>query len=101
MASGRERILPDDWTHPGNHAWTSPLAKQSTLSLSAVNDLDDAIRRIELRAEQFIIHLRSMQRDAPGTKQIRSVLLVMLLRLVALKGRCQHLEDKITLDQVA
>jgi len=53
--------------------------------VSIVADLDKAIRRIELRAEQLIIYLRAMERDAPGAEQLRSVLLVMLLRLVGLK----------------
>ena len=68
---------------------------------TTVAKLSNAIRRIELRSEQLVVHLRSMHRDAPGAEQIRSVLLVMLVRLVALKGRRQQLEDELTLDQVA
>ena len=69
--------------------------------VSTVVDLDNAIKRIELRAEQLVIHLRSMHRNAPGAEQIRSVLLVMLLRLVALKGKRQRLEQKLKLNRAA
>jgi hypothetical protein len=78
-----------------------PLTQSVIPLVSTVVNLNNAIRRIELRAEQLIVHLRSMPRDAPGAEQIRSVLLVMLVRLVALKGRLQQLEDELTLDQVA
>jgi len=64
-----------------------------------VVDLNNAIRRIELRAEQLVLHLRSTYRDTPGAEQIRSMLLVMLVRLVALKGTRDQLEDE--LDQAA
>jgi len=68
--------------------------------VSSVADLDKAIRRIELRAEQLIIYLRAMERDAPGAEQLRSVLLVMLLRLVGLKCKRERLEHDLTLDCV-
>jgi hypothetical protein len=60
-----------------------------------MTNLDNAIRRIELRAEQHIIHLRSMKRGAPGATHAQSVLFVMLLRLVALKEKRQHFEDEL------
>ena len=69
--------------------------------MSIVGDLDKAIRRVELRAEQLIIHLRAMERDAPGAEQLRSVLLVMLHRLVALKCKRERLEHDLTLDCVS
>jgi len=69
--------------------------------VSTVVDLDNAIKRIELRAEQLVIHLRSMHRNAPGAEHIRSLLLVMLLRLVALKGKRQRREEKLKLDRAA
>jgi hypothetical protein len=75
------------------------LAEQPILSVSVVTNLDNAIRRIELRSEQLIIHLRSMRRAAPGAKQIQSVLLVMLL--LALKRKRQQLEDELSLHPAA
>ena len=66
-----------------------------------VVDLDKAIERIELHAQELIIHLRSVQRDAPGAEHIRSELLVMLLRLAALKGKRQRREEKLKLDRAA
>jgi len=68
--------------------------------VSIVGDLDNAIRRIELRAEQLIIHLRAMERDAPGAEQLRSALLVMLHRLVALKCERERREHDLTLNCV-
>jgi hypothetical protein len=68
--------------------------------VSIVGDLNNAIGRIELRAEQLIICLRAMERDAPGAEQLRSVLLVMLLRLVALKCKRERLEYDLALDCV-
>jgi hypothetical protein len=62
-----------------------------------MTDLDNAIRRIELRSEQHIIHLRSMQRGTRHAKHIKSVLFLMLVGLVALKGRRQHLEEEVNL----
>jgi hypothetical protein len=63
--------------------------------------LQNSIRRLELHAEQLIIHLRTMQRNDPGAEQIRSVLLVVLLRLVRLKAKRARLEDELTLDSAA
>ena len=63
--------------------------------VSTMAELDNSIARFELRAEELILHLRSMQRNAPGAEQTRSELLVILLRLVALKGKRQRLEDKL------
>ena len=64
-------------------------------------ELENSIARLELWAEQLILHIRSMQRNAPGAEQARSELLVLLLRLAALKGKRQQLEEKLKLDQVA
>jgi len=61
--------------------------------VDTVLHLQNSIRRLELRAEQLIIHLRSMERNEPGAERIRSVLLVMLLRLVSLKAKRARLED--------
>jgi hypothetical protein len=55
---------------------------------------------MELRAEQLIIQLRAMERDAPGAEQLRSVLLVILVRLVALKRERERLETDLALDCV-
>jgi len=64
-------------------------------------ELENSIARLELWAEQLILHIRSTQRNAPGAEQVRSELLVLLLRLAALKGKRQQLEEKLKLDQVA
>jgi hypothetical protein len=63
--------------------------------------LQNSIRRLELHAEQLIIHLRLVQRNAPGAEQMRSILLIVLLRLVALKAKRERLEDELSLDHVA
>jgi hypothetical protein len=65
-----------------------------------VDNLNSAIRQMELRAEQLIIQLRAMERDAPGAEQLRSVLLVILVRLVALKRERERLETDLALDCV-
>jgi hypothetical protein len=77
------------------------LSEQSNPMVGTVLPLQNSIRRLELRAEQLIIHLRSMERSGPGAERIRSVLLVMLLRLVCLKAKRARLEDEIRLDCVA
>jgi hypothetical protein len=69
--------------------------------VGTVIHLQNSIRRLELHAEQLIIHLRSMQRSAPGAEQMRSVLLIVLHRLVALKTKREQLEDELALDRVA
>jgi hypothetical protein len=53
---------------------------------------------MELRAEQLIIHLRTTQRHAPGAEQLRSVLLVMLRRLVGLKRERERFEPDLVFD---
>ena len=85
----------------GNYLWISAVTGSSELMVITVVDLDYAIERIELHAEELIIHLRSVHRDAPGAEHIRSLLLVMLLRLVALKGKRQRREEKLKLDRAA
>ena len=84
----------------GNYLWISAVTGSSELMVITVVDLDYAIERIELHAEELIIHLRSVHRDAPGAEHIRS-LLIMLLRLVALKGKRQRREEKLKLDRAA
>ena len=69
-------------------------------SVSIVDNLHSTIRQMELRAEQLVIHLRTMGRDVAGAEQLRSALLVMLLRLVALKRKRERLEADLTLDCV-
>ena len=56
-------------------------------------DLNNEIARLEIRSEQVVLHLRCLSRNTPGAKQMRSTLLAMLLRLVALKGKRQRLES--------
>lgn len=63
--------------------------------------LQNSIRRLELHAEQLIIHLRSMQPSATGAERMRSVLLIVLLRLVVLKTKREQFEDELALDRVA
>jgi hypothetical protein len=63
--------------------------------------VQNAIRRLELHAEQLTIHLRAMQRNSPGVDQMRSVLFTILLRLVALKTKRERIEDDFSLDRAA
>ena len=63
--------------------------------------VQNAIRRLELHAEQLTNHLRAMQRNAPGVDQMRSVLFTILLRLVALKTKRERIEDDFSLDRAA
>ena len=63
--------------------------------------LQNSIRRLELHAEQLIIHLGSMQRSATGAERMRSVLLIVLHRLVVLKTKREQFEDELALDRVA
>ena len=78
-----------------------PFPQRSSCVVSIMVRLTNSIRRLELHAEQLIIHIRSMRRDEPASEQMRSMLLVILLRLVALKAQRERLEDELALDSVA
>jgi hypothetical protein len=69
--------------------------------VSAMVELNDAIAQLEMRSEQLILHLRSVQRTAPGAEEVRSTLLAMLVRLVALKAQRQHHVELLNRDQAA
>lgn len=53
--------------------------------------LDNEISRLEIRAEQLVIHLRSMRRNTTEAQHIRGVLLTMLERLKRYKEQRKHL----------
>lgn len=48
-------------------------------------ELDNKIARLEIRAEQLVIHLRSMKRNTKEAQHVRGVLLTMLERLTHYK----------------
>jgi hypothetical protein len=77
------------------------LSERSNSMVGILLHLQNSIRRLELHAEQLIIHLHSMERNEPGAERIRSVLLVILLRLVSLKAKRARLEDEVSLACVA
>jgi hypothetical protein len=64
-------------------------------------ELNNEIARLELRCEQLVLHLRSMQRNAPGAEDVRSTLLAMLQELVALKAKRQRQVELLQLNQAA
>jgi hypothetical protein len=55
--------------------------------------LKNKIARLEMRAEQLVIHLRSMRRNTPEAQHIRGVLLTMLQRLKKFKEQRERLLD--------
>jgi hypothetical protein len=66
-----------------------------------MRSLRDQIARLEMRAEQILIHLRSLPRDTVEAEKGRSDLLAMLLLLVALKGRRERVEESLGLQHAA
>jgi hypothetical protein len=56
-------------------------------------ELDNKISRLEIRAEQLVIHLRSMKRNTTEAQDVRHVLLTMLERLRHYKERRERLLD--------
>src|ERR1700675_4995119 len=78
----------------GTHYCLPSFIAQCGLRLvSTMAELNDAIARLELRSEQLILHLRSIQRTAPGAREVRSPLVAKVVRVVALKAqRQQHVE---------
>jgi hypothetical protein len=50
-------------------------------------ELNNQIARLELCSEQLRIHLRSLDKASPEADEVRSDLLMMLQKLVALKDR--------------
>jgi hypothetical protein len=57
--------------------------------------LNNQIARLEMRAEQLRIHLRSLDRESPEVREARSVLFAMLQSLVVLKGQRERLESEL------
>jgi hypothetical protein len=55
--------------------------------------LNNKIARLEIRAEQLVIHLRSMRRNTTEAQHIRGVLLTMLERLKQFKKQRERLLD--------
>ena len=66
-----------------------------------MRSLQNQIARLEMRAEQILIHLRSIPRDTVEPEKNRSDLLAMLLLLVALKGRRERVEESLGLQHAA
>ena len=55
-----------------------------------MRSLQNQIARLEMRAEQILIHLRSIPRDTVEAEKSRSGLLAMLLLLVAFEGAARE-----------
>jgi predicted nucleic acid-binding Zn-ribbon protein len=54
-------------------------------------DLNHRIARLELRAEQFLLHLRSLDKRSAEAKLWRADLYALLQELARLKGKRQRL----------
>jgi len=55
--------------------------------------LNRKIARLEMRAEQLVIHLRSMKRHTRKAEEVRRIVLVMLERLQRYKEQRERLEE--------
>jgi hypothetical protein len=64
-------------------------------------ELNKQIARLELRCEQFVIHLRSIDRHCIDARHGRSDLYAMLQELVELKGQREQLEASQGLAEAA
>jgi hypothetical protein len=62
---------------------------------------NQTIRRLEMRIEQLIIHVRSLPRQSADAAEARRILFVMLLRLEHHKWEREREEDAILLREVA
>ena len=60
-------------------------------------DLNNQISRLEIRSEQLLIHLHSMDKTSGEAKRVRDDLLRMLRELARLKARRQQHQE--TLDE--
>jgi hypothetical protein len=69
--------------------------------VSVVLKLNNQISLLEICSEQVRIHLRSIDRTAMEAEKVRSDLLIMLQKLVALKGQGQRLEASLHLEAAA
>jgi hypothetical protein len=54
-------------------------------------DLNTRIARLELRSEQYLIHLRSLAKDSAEAKLCRADLYALLRELARLKGRRERM----------
>jgi hypothetical protein len=59
--------------------------------------LDDRIARLELHAEQLLIHYRTLPHKSPQARQTRDKLRIMFLRLLNLR----QLQRKIAADSLS
>jgi nitrogen-specific signal transduction histidine kinase len=62
-------------------------------------ELDNKIARIELRAEQLVIHLGSMQRNSAEAAAVRGTILQMRQQLRRYKARRQRLARSIEVER--
>jgi hypothetical protein len=70
------------------------LLTEVEVKVSSMRQLDADIARIEMRAEQMLLHLRSAPTSALAD-QLRDELFDMLKSLVALKTRREELEQDV------
>ena len=62
-------------------------------------ELNDKIARLEMRIEQYAIHLRLLAKDSSDAATLRNGLLLKLLHeLRFYQDRRQHMEDGVAMD---
>ena len=67
-----------------------------------MTELNDKIARLEMRIEQYVIHLRLLAKDSPDAANLRNGLLLKLLHeLRFYQDRRQQMEDGLAMDEVA
>jgi hypothetical protein len=64
-------------------------------------ELNNQIARLEIRTEQFLIHLSEMGRNSAEAQSVRSYLLAMLEQMVKLKTERQLRVEGLAWDQAA
>jgi hypothetical protein len=65
----------------GNQHCDGHVVRQELQRVRAMYELDNKIARLQIRAEQLVIHLRSMKRNTTEAQDVRHALLAMLERL--------------------
>ena len=63
--------------------------------------LNNKIARLEIRAEQVLLHLQLLDRRSSEAEEARRLLFAMLIRLLRYKEQRERMEDELALDQAA
>ena len=63
--------------------------------------LNNKIARLEMRAEQVLIHLQLLGRRSSASEEARRFLFAMLIRLLRYKEQRERMEDVLAPDQAA